>query len=286
MPAGAAGGGVAGAGPLDIAVLGLVGFPEGEVGTVFLLVGVLALGFAGEGGADLELAFLHAGERAVSIEGRHLEIHRTVGGAVGVSFFHEDLDHGDLLGNVGGGGGLDVGAQAVEGVAVGVKFVGPLFGDLGERAALLAGAADGLVVHVGEVADVLHLVLAELEFEQATEEVVDHEGAEVADVRGRVNGGAAVVEAIHAVGVGRAELARGSGEGIVEGDGHRRTDGGDGRNADTKIELTLNPTGRMAAGAGFGCGLHGDARARSSPGGDLPGASGAEWCSERTHGVL
>ncbi len=220
VPAGAAGGGAGGAGPLHVAIFRFPGLPEREVGAVLLLVGVGGLGFAGEGGADLEFAFLHAGEGAVAGEGSDLEIHGAVAGGVGVALLHELGDHADLLGDVAGGGGLDVGTQTVQRVAVGVELVGPLLGDLGECAVLLAGAADGLVVDVGDVADVLHLVGAELELEHAAQEVVDDEGAEVADVRRRVDGGAAVVETVDAVGLGRAELFQAAGERVEERDGH------------------------------------------------------------------
>ena len=67
-----------------------------------------------------------------------------------------------------------MGAQAVQGVAVGVEFVGPLLRDLGQRPALVAGALDGLVVHIGEVADVLHLARV-LQFEEPADDVVDDE---------------------------------------------------------------------------------------------------------------
>ena len=207
-------------GPEVVPVLGLASLPEREVGAVLLLVGVVALGLAGEGGADAQLALLHAGEGAVSRKGRHLEVDRAVIGAVGVAAFFERGDHVDLLGDVAGGGGLDVRREAVERGAVGVELVGPLFGDLGQGAAFLARAADGLVVHVGEVADVLHLVLAELEFEEAAQEVVHHEGAEVADVGGRVDGRAAVVEAVDAVGLRGAQFLGFAGEGVEKADGH------------------------------------------------------------------
>jgi hypothetical protein len=158
-------------------------------------------------------------------EGLDLEIHGAVGGAVGVTLLHQHLDHVDLLFDVAGGGGLGVGAQAIEGVAIGVEFVGPLLGDFGERALFLLGLTDGAVVDVGEVADVFHLVLAELEFEEAAEDVVDDEGAEIADVRGGVDGRAAVVETENAVGVRGAEFASLPRERVEKLDGHERKKG-------------------------------------------------------------
>ena len=72
VPAGAALGGAVRAGPFDVAVLGLVGLPEGEVADVFLFVGVGGLGL--EGGADLQLAFFDPGERAVVGVGGDFEV--------------------------------------------------------------------------------------------------------------------------------------------------------------------------------------------------------------------
>jgi hypothetical protein len=120
---------------------------------------------------------------------------------------------------VTGGGGFDVGREAIERGAIGVELGGPLLGDGGERAALLAGAADGFVVHIGEVAHVLHLA-GEFEVEEAAEEIVDDKSAEIADVGGGVNGGAAVVETVNAIGLGGGERARGAGKRVVELDGH------------------------------------------------------------------
>ncbi|OQB83378.1 MAG: hypothetical protein BWX86_02881 [Verrucomicrobia bacterium ADurb.Bin122] len=67
-----------------------------------------------------------------------------------------------------------------------------------------------------------HLVRAELELEQAADEVVDDEGAEVADVRRRIDRRPAVVEAVNAVGVRRAELSVLAGNRFVETDGHAK----------------------------------------------------------------
>ncbi len=122
--------------------------------------------------------------------------------------------------DVPGGGGLDVRTQAAERVAVGVEFVGPLFRDVGERTPLVARALDGLVVDVGQVADVLHLVLAELQLEQPADDVVDDERAEIADVGGRVDGRAAVVEAEDAVGLRGLQFLGAAGEGFEKADRH------------------------------------------------------------------
>ena len=127
-----------------------------------------------------------------------------------------------------GGGGLDVRGQAVECGAVGVEFIGPLLGHDAEWAAFFPGAADGFVVHVGEVAHVLHLA-GELQVKQAAEEVIDHESAEVAYVRGGINGWSAVIEAVNAVGLTWGKRAGCAGKGIVEGDGHEENRATKGR---------------------------------------------------------
>ena len=204
------------------AVVGFVSFPESEVADVFLFVGIGGCDFAGEGGADLELAFFNAGEPTVVFEGGDFEIHRAVGCAVSVTFAHEHVDHVDLLADVAGGGGFDVGWEAVQRGTIRVKFVGPLLGDVGQGATFFAGTADGFVVNVGEVADVFYFIGAELELEEAADHVVDDESAEVADVRRGVNRGAAIIEADDAVGLRRSDRFEAALERIVKLDGHEQ----------------------------------------------------------------
>ena len=111
-----------------------------------------------------------------------------------------------------------------------MEFIGPLFGDLGERAFFFLGLTDGAVVNIGQVADVVYFVAAELELEQPTDDVVDDEGAKVADVRGRIDGRAAIIEADHAVGVRRCDRFEAAVEGIVKLKGHIRRIGKEGVN--------------------------------------------------------
>ena len=141
-----------------------------------------------------------------------------------------------------------------------MKFIGPLFGDLGERALLFLRLADGAVVNVGQVADVFYFIAAELELEQPTDDVVDDEGAKVADVRGRIDVRASIIEADHAVGVRRRDRFEAAVEGIVKLKGHIRRIGKDGVNGilipardslalSSAIEkLVLNPESRNAMG--------------------------------------
>ena len=80
--------------------------------------------------------------------------------------------------------------------------------------------ADGAVVDVGEIADVLHLVRAELELQQPPQHILDEERAEIADVRGGINGRPAAIHAENAAGLRRFEFAELPGQGIVESEGH------------------------------------------------------------------
>ena len=74
-------------------------------------------------------------------------------------------------------------------------------------------------------ADVNMLRGARALFEEAAEDVVDDEGAEIADVRGGVDGRAAVIETENAVGVRGAEFAGLPRERVEKLDGHERKKG-------------------------------------------------------------
>ena len=105
-----------------------------------------------------------------------------------------------------------MGWQAVEGGAVGVKNIRPLLGDLGERAFFLLGLANGAVVDVRQVADVPHLVRAELELEQAAQDIVHDERAEIADMGRSIDGRSAVIEAEDAIRLRGLEFAHAAGK--------------------------------------------------------------------------
>lgn len=179
--------------PSVFAVFGAIRLPENEVAyavfLVFIGVGAFVLGFP-----ELQFSRVEVGEFAVFGEGGDAEIHGAIVGGVGVIFRDESLDHGDLLGDVLDGGGLDVRFEAVEGGAIAVKFFRPLGGEIFETLSVFLGIADGFIVHVGDVADVEGGRASG--FEGAAEYVLEDEGAEISDVCGAVNGGAAAVEAI------------------------------------------------------------------------------------------
>ncbi len=220
VPAGAAL--AEGGGPEVGAVLGLAGLPEGEVG------GVVAVVFVGEVGGTGRVSVLLAegggvepGEAAVVGEGGDFEIDGMVGGLVGVAVVEEALDEGDLGGDVFDGAGLEMRGEEIEGLGVGVEEFGPVGGDVGEGAVFVTGLLEDAVVHIGDVAGVEDFGGAEVELEGAAKDVLEEEGAEVADVGRAVNRRTAAVEAVEAVGRGGEEGLDGAGEGIVKTEGHR-----------------------------------------------------------------
>jgi len=157
----------------------------------------------GAGRAETDLAFFQARQLAVVVEGVDLEIHRTGFIGVRVTLLDQRFDHGDLFGNVRHRAGFVVRRQHVQRGAVGVEAGGPLGREVGQAAALGLRIADGFVVDVGDVAHVVGLQSGDLE--GASEHILDDEGAEVADVRGRVDGRSAAVEAV-AVAVERGQF--------------------------------------------------------------------------------
>ena len=181
-----------GGGPEIFAILGAAGLPEHEVADAlfFVFIGIGALGL---GATELELAFIEVGELAVFRKGGDVEIDRAVLGGVGVAFGNECLDHGDLLGDVLDGTGFDVWREALEEVAVVMEFFRPEAGELRERLADALGFADRFVIDIGEVADMERAQAAG--FEGTAEDILEDEGAEIADVGGAIDRGAAAVKA-------------------------------------------------------------------------------------------
>ena len=76
--------------------------------------------------------------------------------------FQEGDNHVDLLLDMIGRLGLDLGGEHIETFAIGVKDAGPVFGDFSERFAFFEGAFDGFVVDVGQVAYVEDFVAGDL----------------------------------------------------------------------------------------------------------------------------
>ncbi len=155
-------------------------------------------------------------ELAVARKRRDAEVDGTVA-AVGVAFFFELVNRGGHLRDVLGRARDALGPLEAKGVAVGEKRFGVDRGVVVKRLALCDGVADDLIVHVGDVHDVVEFVAVQVK--HAAQQIVKDEGAEVADVREVVNGGSAGVHAdgVRVDGDERLDLL---GQRVVEAQGH------------------------------------------------------------------
>lgn len=206
------------AGPVVCLVFGLAAFPECEIGHGLAVILVGVVDFAGGVlGLRLEFALFEARETTVIFEGVDAEIDGAVVSRVGVAFLDQGFDERDLLRDMCDGARLDRWFAHVERVTVGVEFFGPLGGEFAQRESFFDGAADRLVVHIGDVAHVLDCNT--VGFGDAAEHVLNEEGAKVADVCGAVNRGPAAVKAQWLV-ARRGEWFNGSAESVVKLDGH------------------------------------------------------------------
>ncbi len=180
-----------GRGPEIFAILGAAGLPEHEVADTlfFVFIGIGALGL---GATELELTFVEVGEFSVFRKRSDVEIDRAVLRGIGVAFFDELLDHGDLLRDVLDGTGLDVRRQTLELIAVVVEFFRPKAGELRECLTRALGFADGFVVHIRKVAHVERSQATR--FQSAAEDILEHKSAEITDMGGTIDGGSAAVK--------------------------------------------------------------------------------------------
>ena len=217
MPAGSSG--APGRLPSVRAILGFPRLPEGEIGDGFPVVFVGRVRRAG-GVLVLRLEFrpVDAREFAVARAGADLEVYGAVDRLVGVALGDELFDHAHLVRDVLDGGGLDGRALHAERVAVGVEFGRPLGAEILQRDALLHRGTDRLVVHVGDVTDMLHGHT--VEFQRPAKDVLRKESAEVADVRRAVDGGTAAIHAVGGFGRGGAQFLFGARKRVEQTDGH------------------------------------------------------------------
>ena len=211
VPAGAAF--APGAGPAVGAVFGLAGFPEGKVGERVLGVLVAVRRAGGLAGPQAQLTVFQVAEPAVVFKGGHAEVHAAIGSGVGMPAGDEFLDHRHLLRDVRHGAGLDVRRQQVQRGAVGVEFLRPALGEVGQRLPRLLGIADRFIIHVRDVAHVQRGRAGGLD--HAAHHILRHEGAEVADVRRAIHRGAAAVKA-QRLAIQRRGFAISAGQGVVE----------------------------------------------------------------------
>ena len=186
VPAGAAGadGGL----PERLAFLGRL--PQREIAGVGLFVFVHVHARAGQVAAEIVVR-----ELAVSGKGGNPEVDRTVAG-VGVVPGAQALDGRHHVVDVLGGGDQALGALQPQRGAVLQERLGIDAGVFRQRLVLGHGIADDLVVHVGDVHDVVEAESAGAQ--PFAQDVEEGEGAEVADMGVIVDRGAA---GIHADGV-------------------------------------------------------------------------------------
>ena len=114
-------------------------------------------------------------------------------GLIGVPLLHQDGDQADHLRDVVGRRRIDFGRFDIEGFEILKKGLLVFRGEIAQRNPGRPGIADGLVVHIGQVHDLADPVTEKLE--RAAQQVLEHIGAEVADMRIVVDGGTAGVHA-------------------------------------------------------------------------------------------
>ena len=170
--------------------------PEGEVHGMFLVLVYL------DAAACLHSLKGAVAQLAIALALLHAEKDVAAGG-VGVAGIHQLADGLDDGADFLGGAGVDVGAADVQRVHRLEEVANELLGQLGGFNALFLGALDYLVVHVGEVLDVVHL---ETDMLQIPAQHVEGDVAQgVADVGGGIRSDAADIH-LDGVAIGGGEL--------------------------------------------------------------------------------
>ena len=165
---------------------GLLCLPESKVQRVLLdLVHAHAR-------AALQILQILPAQAAIAGEGAHAVVHVALG-FVGQSLVDEPLDERDDLRDVLRGAGMHRGRTDAQRLGVGEIFGDVALGNLRDGHALLVGAADHLVVDVGEVLHEGHFVAPV--FQVAAQHVKDDEGARVSDVKEIIDRGPAGIDA-------------------------------------------------------------------------------------------
>src|SRR5947209_8184148 len=121
-------------------------------------------------------------------------INRLVVGLISQPFRNQGADHGDHLLNVTLVSGCRIFLSPLDSqfFAIFDKAIFELLGELSERDFGFARAADGFVVHIGDVHDPANLEPAG--FDMALKQVLKNIGPEIPNVSAAVNGRAASVE--------------------------------------------------------------------------------------------
>src|SRR5882762_1312101 len=181
VPAGAA----AANGRVPEMFAGLGSFPEGEIAGTFLFVAVVI-----HAGAGLDAAYVNFGELAIVGKFGDAVVDGAFAG-VGVGFFLEALDQLDHGIDVVRGADPVIGGFDAESFAIVEEGLDEFLGVITDAEVLGGGVGDDAIVDVGEIHYVSQAKAAE--FQEAAENVLEDEGAVVADVGVIVDGGAAGV---------------------------------------------------------------------------------------------
>ena len=175
--------------PADIAILFIPRLPQREIADVFFVV-LVVLYPPGR----LQLGEIKM--RELSIIGKFVDpkINRFVVRLISETARDECSDHLDHLVDVTliGGSGKFVGALDSQRFDILEECILKLRRKFLERNFGLARAADGFVVHIGDVRDAMHLVASQLEM--ALEQVFEDISAEISNVCAAVNSRAASVD--------------------------------------------------------------------------------------------
>ena len=131
----------------------------------------------------------------------------------------EGLDHRDLLRDMLDGARLDVRGQETEGLTVGVKLIGPGLGESVKGLADCLGAADRLIVDVGDIAHVLHLQARDLE--GAAQDVLHGERPKITDMGRTIDRGTAAIHPVDVTAGLREQRPLLAGHGVMQEHGHR-----------------------------------------------------------------
>src|SRR5712671_6112792 len=160
-------------------------FPEREIASAFFFVAVVV-----DAGTGLDAGDIDFGKLAVIRKFSDAVVDGAFAG-VGVGFFLEALDKLDHGIDVVRGADPVLGGLDAESFAIVEEGLDKFFGVVADADVLGGGVGDDAIVYVGEIHYVGQAVAAE--FQEAAENVLENEGAVVADVGVVVDGGAAGV---------------------------------------------------------------------------------------------
>ena len=111
-----------------------------------------------------------------------------------MALLHQLGNHRDLMGDVFDRARLEMRTQEIELVAIGVKAVSPVVGEIFQRLSRRLRIADRLVVHIGEIPHVEGGQAGK--FETSAKDILEDESTEVSDVGGSIDGRSAAVKSI------------------------------------------------------------------------------------------